>query len=279
MQSNTAAVENQTTNFASISVENRTPDRFTVLHGRYVGHDGFVVPRDFDEFHERFPEYVRNWVKRHVDRSTPKEDVEDWTQDLLIHLRYLPAISKHREAGKEDIVQTFEPQKHHGANAARFFNYINLCLGNKLRSIRSKRVKNPICRAGNVSLGGYFDESDTGQVDDEFCHTHSEHLRRRCQRQERQRDARQELAEFVEFVGREDSSLLPAMGVLAGTETPRAAAESLGTTKTDFCGVRSRLRQLGRCFLRNERVPKRRRQYKRRLRTAGSSTPLRFRAK
>jgi hypothetical protein len=123
---------------------------------------------------------------------------------------------------------------HHGANAARFFNYINLCLGNKLRSIRSKRMKNPICRSGNVSLGGYFDENDTGQVDDEFCHAHSAHLRGRCQRQERQRDARQALAEFAQFVQREDSSVIPAI---------RAILE------TGICRVRSRLRELGRCLM------------------------------
>jgi hypothetical protein len=112
MRSNTAAVENQNINFASLSVENRKSDPFTVVDGRYVGHDGFVVPKGFDEFHERFPEYVRNWVSGHVDRSTPKEDVADWMQDLLIHMRYLPANSKHREAGKQDIVETFDPVKH-----------------------------------------------------------------------------------------------------------------------------------------------------------------------
>ena len=71
---------------------------------------------DFNEFHERFPQYIRNWVKRHADRSAPKEELEDWTQDLMIHLQYLPATSKHRQAGKEDIVQTFDPPKHYGAN-------------------------------------------------------------------------------------------------------------------------------------------------------------------
>ena len=117
MRSNTVAVENQTINFANISVENHKADPFSVVDEHYVGHDGFVVPRNFDEFHERFPEYIGKWVKRHVDRSTPKEDVEDWTQDLLIHLRFLPVTSTHREAGKDDVVQTFDPQKHHGANA------------------------------------------------------------------------------------------------------------------------------------------------------------------
>jgi hypothetical protein len=271
MQSNTAVLGNQHINFATISVENRASDPISVVDGHYIGHDGFVVPKNFDEFHERFPEYVRNWFKRHADRSTPKEDVEDWTQDLLIHLRYLPTASKHREAGKEDIVQTFDPQKHYGASSARFFNYINLCLANKFRSMHSRRIKNPLCRPGNLSLTADWDDTDRNQVDDEFCHGHSEHLRRRCQRQERQRDARHAIAEFSEFLKREDSSMLPAMEAIAAVGTSGAAAELLGTTKSDFCRRRSRLRQLGRCFQTGERVPRRRRPYRRRLTTRISS--------
>lgn len=265
MQSNTAAVENQPVNFANFSAENPRVDPFRIVDGRYVGHDGFVVPKNFNEFHERFPEYVRNWVRRHVDRSTPKEDVEDWTQDLLIHLRYLPATSKHREAGKEDVVQTFDPQKHHGANAARFFNYINLCLGNRFRTMHSSRLKNPTCRPGNLSFTTHWDGVDDDQVGDEFCHAHSEHLRRRCQRQERQTNANHALAEFTEFVKRVDSRVLPAMEAIAATTTTDAAAELLGATKADFCRMRSRLRHLGRCFLNDEPVPRQRRPYKPRV--------------
>lgn len=269
MQSNTAAVGNQDIKVASFAVEKRKSDPFRVLDGHHIGHDGFVVPKNFDEFHERFPEYVRNWVSRHVDRSTPKEDVEDWTQDLLIHLRYLPSISKHREAGKQDIVQTFDPHKHHGANAARFFNYINLCLANKFRSMHSRRTKNPLFRPGNLSLTADCEETDSSQVDDEFCHGHSEHLRRRCQREERQWHARHAIAEFSEFVKREDSSVLPAMEAIASTATSNSAAAFLGTTTTDFSRMRSRLRQLGMCFHTGERVPRRRRPYKKRLRRIG----------
>ncbi len=169
MQSNTAAIENQDINLANISVENRKSDPFATVDGQHIGHDGFVVPRSFDEFHERFPGYVRDWVNRHADRSTPKEDIEDWTQDLLIHMRYLPANSKHRKAGKQDIVETFDPVKHHGANAARFFNYINLCLGNKFSTMRSGRLKNPLCRPGNLCLTAAWEDANRDQADDEFC--------------------------------------------------------------------------------------------------------------
>lgn len=261
MWSNTAVAER----FASCSVANRKSDPFTVVDGHYIGHDGFVVPKNFDEFHERFPEYVRHWFKKHAGRSTPNADVEDWTQDLLIHLNCLPANSKHREAGKGDVVQTFDPRKHYGASSARFFNYINLCLANKFRSIRSRRMKNPLCRPGNLSLTAGCEDTDRSQADDEFCHTHSEHLRSRFQRQEKQQDAKHALAEFADFVKREDSSLLRAMEAISSTATSGGAAELLRTTTGEFCRMRSRLRELGRRFLGNERLPRKRRPYRRRL--------------
>src|SRR6266481_4099597 len=103
MQSNTVEVENQPINFPSFSVEKKTykSDPFTITDGRYVGSAGFVVPRDFEEILERPPDYVRKWGGKHSDRSAPKEDLEDRTQDLLIHLLNLPQTSKYREAGKK----------------------------------------------------------------------------------------------------------------------------------------------------------------------------------
>jgi len=245
MRANTAVAEN----FANFSVEKRLKtDSFTIVDEHYVGHDGFVVPNDFREFYERFPQHVRNWVGRHVDKCTPRQDVEDWTQDLLAHLCCLPQTSKYREAGKTDIVQTFDPHRHYGASSARFFNYINLCLGNRFRTMRSTRTKDAIWRSGNFSFSGLSDAIDSGQVDDEFCHSHSEHLREGRERQQKQHDARLALAEFSDFVRREDSSLLRAMEAIAATATPGPAAELLGTTIGEFCRMRSRLRQLGRCF-------------------------------
>lgn len=263
MQSNTAKIRNQLVSFSSSSVEKKRCESnpFTIRNGRYLGSDGFVVPNDFEEFHKRFPDYVRKWVSKHAATLASQEDIEDWTQDLLMHLSRLPLTSKYREAGKKDIVATFDPLRHYGASSARFFNYINLCLANKFRSMHSRRMKNPLCRPGNLSLTADWQETECNQVDDEFCHWHSEHLRRRCQRQEKQWDARNAIAEFSEFVKREDSSMLPAMEAIAAVETSGAAAELLGTTKADFRRMRSRLRQLGRCHLSNQAVPRKRRPY------------------
>jgi hypothetical protein len=146
MTSNTVEIESHPVNFPNFSVEKRTykPDPFTIKDGRSVGSDGFVVPKDFAEFHERFPDYVREWVSKHAATSASQEDIEDWTQDLLIHLSCLPLMSKYREAGREDIVATFDPLRHYGANEARFRNYINLCLTNKFRTMHSKHEGCPV---------------------------------------------------------------------------------------------------------------------------------------
>ena len=33
-------------------------DPFEYVDGHYVGHDGFVIPKDFAEFYEEFPDHT-----------------------------------------------------------------------------------------------------------------------------------------------------------------------------------------------------------------------------
>jgi len=267
MQANTAEVPKQPINFANFSVENKPykSDPFTIKEGHYVGHDGFIVPKNFDEFHERFPQYVRNWVNRHSDRTASKEDVEDWTQDLLFHLQHLSANSKYREAGIEDIVQTFDPQKHYGANQARFQNYINLCLTNKFRTLHSKRMKDALSQPGNVSLDTQRESGDPFSVSDEFCHWHSDHLQRAANASEKLGPDRAFVAEFLDFVRREAPDVLPAVEALFLAQTQGAAAHLLGITEAPFNRTHNRLLQLGRCFLIGEPAPRQRKPYKKRV--------------
>ena len=265
MQSNTAVVGNQDINFASFSVEKRTykPDPFTVKDGRSVGSDGFVVPKDFAEFHERFPDYVHRWVGKHAGTSASEEDKEDWTHDLLIHLSRLPLTSKYREAGKEDIVATFDPLRHYGANEARFRNYINLCLANKFRTLHSKRMKDALCRPGNLSLGGESADEDLCSVD-ELCHKHSAHLRAAQNACQKQSHDRVFLQEFLNFVQRENAKVLPTIEALMTTGTRGEAAYWLGVAELEFDRMHTRVRHLARCFVSGEPVPRQRRPYKRR---------------
>lgn len=275
MQSNTAAVENQPVNFSNFSVENKPyrSDPFTIRDGRYIGHDGFVVPKDFDEFHERFPEYVRNWVSRHADSTASSEDLEDWAQDLLIHLRHLPLTSKHREGGRQDIVQTFDPRKHYGANQARFQNYLNLCLTNKFKTLRSKRMRDALSQPGNMLLDTQREWDDPCSVDDEYCHSHSKHLQEAVNASERRDQDRAFVREFLEFVRRQDPDVLPAVEALCLAQTQVAAARSLGATEAQFNRTRKRLLQLGRCFVGGEPVQRQRKPYKKRKRLNLAAIP------
>jgi hypothetical protein len=264
MLSNTAIAETQPVTFATSSVENRGAESFTITGGRYVGQDGFVVPKDFDEFNQRYPHYVRLWVRRHAEKTAQPEDLEDWTQDLLIHLRYLPPTSKYRKVGKEDIVQTFDPVRHYGASQPRFLNYINLCLANKFRTMCSKRITDALGRTGNLSLTWQMDVENWGQVDDEYCHAHSDYLKKAWERLEKRRQDRHRITEFTDFVSREDSGVLPAIGAIIATSTHGDAAEFLGTTDAGLTRMRTRLRQLCGCFVNGEGVPRQRKAYKRR---------------
>src|SRR5208337_1788735 len=172
-----------------------TGDSFTVsADGHYIGDDGFVVPRNFDEFYNRYPKYVINWVKKRLNRFQVDDDVEDWTQDLLIHMKYLPVMSKHRtpgangrENGCTDVIETFNPYQQYGASERRFRNYINFCLANKFNTVQSKRKKNPVCRPGNLPYGSLDEtpEADRGGGD-EYIHANSSHIAAQAERVQKQ---------------------------------------------------------------------------------------------
>lgn len=263
MQSNTAAVRNQPVTFPNISVENQEAETFIIFAGRYIGQDGFVVPKDFDEFHERFPEYVRNWVRKHADRFAQPEDLEDWTQDLLLHLKYLPPTSKYRATGKTDIVQTFDPSRHYGASQPRFQNYINLCLANKFRTMYVGRMKNPLCRPGNLSFSEHINE-DCGEGSDEYCHAHSTHLRNAAERLEKRKQDRHQIAEFADFVRRTDAAVLPILEAILLAGTHAGAARFLRVSEYHLVFMYGRFMELARCFMNGEPVPKRRGPYRKR---------------
>jgi hypothetical protein len=50
-----------------------------------------------------------------------------------------------------------------------------------------------------------------------YCHSHSECLGKRCERQEKQRENRHWIGKFVDYVRREDSGMLRAMEAILTT--------------------------------------------------------------
>jgi len=253
-----------------------TGDPFVLnADGHFVGDDGFVVPRDFDEFYDRYPKYVLNWVKKRLNRFVVDEDVEDWTQDLLIHMKWLPQASKHRKPGSNgrpqgcaDVVETFDPYQQYGASERRFRNYINFCLANKFNTVQSKRQKNPVCRPGNIAFGVSLDEADPTTSSDEFIHSNSQHLSTAAERVQKQHDDRLYTGEFKQYVRKEDPTVFPAIEALEACGAMGEAAEYMGVTDQEFSRCRARLKQLAECFLKNQRAPKQRKPYKKRAASA-----------
>jgi hypothetical protein len=134
--------------------------------------------------------------------------------------------------------------------------------------MRSKRVRDALGRAGNLSLAGQMDVENWGQVDDEHCHAHSDYLKKAWERLEKQGQDRQRIVEFTRFVRREGSGIEPAIGAIFATGSHGDAAEFLGITDAGFSRMRTRLLQLGRCFENGEPVPRQRKPYKKRRRAA-----------
>ena len=71
-----------------------------------------------------------------------------------------------------------------------------------------------------------MDGENWGQVDDEFCHAHSEQLRKTTERLEKQGRDRQRIVEFSHFAWREDSSVLPVVGAIFATGTRGDAGDA-----------------------------------------------------
>jgi len=229
--------------------------------GHYIGGDDqFRVPRDFNEFYERYPNYIRNWVKKRLGRFTIDEDVQDWTQDLIIHMKYLPQTSKHRKPGANgrqngctDVIETFDPIQQYGASERRFRAYVNFCLANKFNTVYSKKQKNPVCRAGNLSLVTTIDNTNHNEafdvVDDAYCHAHSEMLMHQTEERERQYESSLVASEFRAFVAEKDPDMVAVIDAITHAPTQGEAARSLGVSETVFNRQRMRLKELGRTFL------------------------------
>jgi hypothetical protein len=233
--------------------------------------DRFVVPNNFDEFYGWKHDYVVNWVKRRLNRFVIDDEVEDWTQDLLIHLRYLPHGSKYRQPGAngrilgcEDVVETYDLLQQHGASERRFRSYINNILGNKFLTVQSKRSKNPVLRQGNVSFSAGETDGEHAFAGDEFVHANSDYLSSHSDRAAKQTRDRLLTNEFKQFVTDNDPSVYPALEALEATGTINEAAQFINASDGEFARYRNRLKVLAECFEKGLPVPRQRRPYKKR---------------
>lgn len=217
-------------------------DAYTVRDGHFVGHDGFIVPNSFSEFYERFPAYVADWVRRRVRDCATATEAEDWTQELLLHLTALPTCSKYRRDGKEDVIQTFSPDRMHGANEARFRSFINQCLSNKFNTLYVRWRTRPLSNPGNLP----FEADAEHGASDEFCHSHSEYLRQAGCRSREREEQRFRLGEFVRLGEPCIPGLQVALDAFHRAGNWEHASRVFG--RRNCASLRWRVRELGKAF-------------------------------
>lgn len=216
--------------------------------GHVVGRDGFVVPRNFDEFYERNPMGIRRWLMRRLPKRAGDDKVRELEQELLLHLCSLPDKSKYRRKsvnhaqGCADRIQCFDPVRQHGASAKRFFNYVSLCLRNQLYTILSRQTRNPLCNEQNLTITDSASDDDQkansthhSEVSGEYLYQHSSAARRESNKTGWQANLQfMFIQEFRAFIEGQAPQLLVVVEAIACTGTLKEARESLGLTARTF---------------------------------------------
>jgi hypothetical protein len=223
-------------------------DPFTFENGHFVGHDGFVVPKDFAEFHERFPQYVAKWVSKRLRWRASIAEVEDWTQELVMHLSSLPSRSKFRRAGKLDVIQAFDPLRMYGANQARFRYFINLCLANRFNTLYMRRKKKPLSNPKSLFIASVETNNQVGGFE-EISHEQSAQVRLEELNRSKQRDDDLLLKEVLELADVCDPGLRMVMEAFRATGTWKETARLLHLRDTERRSIPERLRKLGSLLL------------------------------
>jgi len=103
------------------------------------------------------PSVVRRWVTQRVGRRLGRDAVFDLEQELLLYLCSLSPTADFGKAertqldGCTDVIQCFDPFAL-WCDAARFHNFLNLCLRNRLSTILAKQRREPLHDPRNLSI-------------------------------------------------------------------------------------------------------------------------------
>ena len=132
-------------------------------------------------------------------------------------------------------------RRHHIPKAYTIFESVYSsfwpCSANPVIARHTKRMKDAICRPGNIALNGRGEDGAPLSVDDEYCYSHSAHLQALANASEKQSTDRAFIATFLDFVRRKDRC-----SRLARDDGGRIwpAAHSIGSLGQVFLGWRGR---------------------------------------
>ncbi len=239
-----------------------------------MGEDGFVVPKTFGEFFERYPLRVRHWLTRRVRQRFSLDTILDLEQDLLVYLCTLAPDSRFRRRGTNgrpdgctDVIQCFDPVRHFGATVGRFHNFINLCLANRLNTILARQRRNPLSNPRNVSIANFQENEGgserAGEVNEAYLLSHSrtfaDESRRRSDAEGPIRKA--DVREFEQFVLQTKPKLVAVVHAIQRSATLRDAEKTIGMGNGEFRRCRQELFLLKDRFLEERKVLPRKREF------------------
>jgi hypothetical protein len=191
----------------------RTQDTWTRVDDHYIGHDGFVCPATFEEFNDRYPDYLKLLARKFSYNKLNDSDVEDVAQTMVAAF-----LTKR-------TVERFDPVKTHGANERRWFSYITLCTGREVQTAWLKGTRNPLKDGEQlVDTTRYSMEFGSRMEDRLFVHG------------------------FKKFVYERSEELLPIINALETTESLTEAANSLGICRITLSRKVKAIKKLAKRF-------------------------------
>jgi|GEM_PF-2812675 len=90
----------------------------TTPDGHVVGDDGFVVPKDFLDFHERYPKFIQTVVKMRMYHATDA----DRAQRVLQLKRFL--LAPPTGSIFVDRIAMFDPERRGDVSGPHFFSFV-----------------------------------------------------------------------------------------------------------------------------------------------------------
>jgi len=234
--------------------------------GHFIGFDGFEVPKDFTEFYERFPRYIKQFVMGHL-RNKNDWEREECENDLVVFLLTLPTQSKYRKPGYNghangctDRIQVFDPARSFGCSAPRWKSWLNRCLTNQLCHQADKSSRSPLQRYSTVTLTNESPgtKADGVKVNDEFLLREAKLWVGPLGESVATLNKGVFVAEFIGFVNKHNPELLPVVEILKVVENRAEAQKTLGMSKQRFKRAFARIQILVDAFKANQIPPRQR---------------------
>lgn len=253
-------------------------DPYTIdAEGRFVGSDGFVVPKDFAEFFDRFPAHINNWVRRRTSAyAMSVEAKEDLCSDLLLHMMTVPENSIYSVPGAngltdgcKDRIQMFNPERIYGVTSNRFFWFVNGCLRNRFISNIKKNNHDPLELLNDLNSFTLGDDNDHASMpledvmvqmssDEFYTQTGANTLRVEGATMEEQQLY---VDEFRAYMREHGPELLPVLDAMENHRSFLEARKFLGVDERMFTRSRNRIKTMLTCFNNSVELPKQRRVY------------------